>query len=186
MSTTIRFTIEEYERMHSSGVFDERGDVRTELLYGEVVEMNPPNPPHAFIVDKLMYWSVQATNQQDIWLRIQNPVGIPEFDSLPEPDVAWLRKRDYGKTQPQPDDVLLLIEVSDSTLAKDRKLKGKLYAEAGIQEYWIVNVKEACVEVHRRPSGDRFQSLETYSVGQEVSPIAVPHAVLNVAEIVSY
>lgn len=186
MSTSFRFTVDEYERMHSSGVFEERGDVRVELLYGEIVETNPPNPPHAFIVDKLMYWSVKSTSNCDIWVRIQNPIGIPEFDSLPEPDVAWLKKRDYGTTQPQPEDVLLLIEVSDSTLSKDRNLKSKLYAEAGIQEYWIINVKDACVEVHRRPHGDRFQSLETYSVGQEVSPLAAPEAVMSVGEIVSY
>lgn len=186
MSTSFRFTIDEYERMHASGVFEERGDVRVELLYGEVVEMNPPNPPHAFIVDKLNYWSIESTLGQDIWVRIQNPIGIPEFDSLPEPDVAWIKKRDYSKTQPQPEDVLLLIEVSDSTLRKDRNLKSKLYAEAGIQEYWIVNVNDARVEVYRRPHGDRFQSLETYAVGEDVSPIAMPQVKLNVVDIVNF
>lgn len=92
---------------------------------------------------------MKTTAAHDIWFRIQIPIGIPEFDSLPEPDVAWLKKRDYGKMQPQPDDVLLLIEVSDSTLSKDRNLNSRLYAEAEIQEYWIVNVNVACIEVHR-------------------------------------
>ena len=186
MSTSFRFTIEEYERMHSSGVFSERGDVRVELLYGEVVEVNPPNPPHAWVVDQFMYWSVAVTSGADIWVRIQNPVGIPEFDSLPEPDIAWLKKRDYRRTQPTPDDVLLIVEVSDTTLDKDRKLKGKLYAEAGIQEYWIGNVNEACIEVYRRPVGGWFQSLETYVSGQHVSPIAMPNVQLSVADIMSF
>lgn len=134
----------------------------------------------------LHFISFRFTIDEDIWVRIQNSIGIPDFDSLPEPDVAWLKKRDYSKTHPQPADVLLLIEVSDSTLNKDRDVRSRLYAEAGIQDYWIVNVREACIEVRRRPHGDRFQSLETYAVGDQVSPLVSPGVFLTVAEIVGY
>ena len=117
-------------------------------------------------------------------MRIQNAIGIPKLDSVDEPDVSWVRKRDFSKTLPSPDDVLLVIEVSDSTIRKDRGVKAKLYAEAGVQDYWIINVNDSCVEVHRRPHGSRFQSIGTYNVGDVVSPLSAPEATLALADIV--
>ena len=81
--TTIRFTVEEYDRMIESGVFEQRDDVRVELLFGEIVEMNPPNPPHDYTIDLLNYWSIDVTSRDEIWVRVQNSLGIPEFDSVP-------------------------------------------------------------------------------------------------------
>ena len=89
--TTIRFTVDEYDRMIESGVFERRDDVRVELLFGEIVEMNPPNPPHDYTIDLLNYWSIDVTSRDEIWVRVQNSLGIPEFDSVPEPDLAWMK-----------------------------------------------------------------------------------------------
>ena len=185
MSTsTYRFTVDEYDRMIESGIFEERGDVRVELLYGEVVEMNPPNPPHDFAIDLLMYWSVDVTSRDEIWVRVQNSLGIPALDSVPEPDIAWMTARDYRSRRPEPDDVLLLIEVAETSLGKDRFDKGRLYAEAGIQDYWIVNLKDSCIEVYRQPQDDRFRMHQTYAVGETVSPLAMPDAALNVCDVI--
>lgn len=180
MSATFRFTVDEYDRMIRNGIFEDRADVRTELLYGEVIEMNPPGPTHAYVVSLLMYWSTDATNRSDIWVNVQNPLGIPHFDSVPEPDVAWLKARDYRNERPTPQDVLLLIEVAESSLSTDRSVKGKLYADAGIPDYWLVNLKDQCVEVYRDPANGRFQSLQTFGLDASVSPLHRPDVQLSV------
>ncbi|MEZ6131651.1 MAG: Uma2 family endonuclease [Planctomycetaceae bacterium] len=186
MSTisTYRFTVDEYDRMIESGVFEERNGVRVELLYGEIVEMNPPNPPHDYVIDLLNYWSIDVTSRDEIWVRIQNSLGIPALDSVPEPAVAWMKARDYRQRRPEPEDVLLLIEVAESSLGKDRHLKGKLYAESGIQDYWIVDLNSGRIEVYRRPDAGLFLSHETYGRGETVSPLILPDVKLDVAGIV--
>lgn len=176
--TPYRFSVDEYEQMGAAGILV---DKKVELLYGEIVSMTPPNPLHAFVVDQLMYWSIENTVNKNIWVRIQNSLGIPEFDSMPEPDVAWMVKRNYRKQHPQPDDVQLLIEVSDSSIRTDRSVKGKLYAQSGVQDYWIVNLQDLCVEVYRDPKDERYQQHQTFQIGQSVSPLAVPECRLDVS-----
>jgi Uma2 family endonuclease len=182
--TTYRFTIDQYDRMNDIGVFDDR-DVRVELLFGEIVEMSPPNPLHDYVIDLLNYWSIQNTQPEKIWVRIQNPLGIPEFDSVPEPDVAWMKSKDYSQRRPEPEDVLLLIEVAESSLGKDRHTKGKLYAEAGIQDYWIVNLNDARIEVYRDPVDGQFQTSQTVGPGDALSPLARPDVDVNVAKLIA-
>jgi len=183
-TSTYRFTVDDYDRMIESGVFEGRDGVRVELLYGEIVEMNPPNPPHDYVVDLLNYWSIDVTNRNEIWVRIPNCLGIPEFDSVPEPDVAWMKTRDYRQRRPEPEDLLLLIEVAESSLGKDRHVKGKLYAEAGVQDYWIVDLNNSRIEVYRRPDDGVFLSHETYGSGEFVSPLVLPDVKLDVSGIV--
>ena len=150
MSTsTYRFSVADYDRMIESGVFEGDEDIRLELLYGEIIKVNPPNPPHVHFVDQLTYWSIESTQRDRIQVSIQNPVGIPELDSVPEPDVVWKKARDYRTRRPETADVLLLIEVSDSSVKQDQTKKRDLYAEAGISDYWIVNIPASCVEVYR-------------------------------------
>lgn len=180
MSTSFRFTVDEYDQMVRSGVFDGRADNRFELLNGGIVEVNPPGPPHAHVVSLLTYWSMDVTDRTKIWINVQNPIGISEFDSVPEPDLVWLHVGEYRNDRPTADDVLLLIEVSDTSLGKDRHEKGKLYADAGIQDYWIVNLNEKCVEVYRDPANGRFQSLATFGIDGVVCPLAAPETELQV------
>ena len=181
MSTAFRFTVDEYDQMIAGGVFAGRDDVRVELLYGEVIEMNPPNPPHDFVIDLLTYWSVDNTSRDSVWVRIQNSLGLSELDSVPEPDVAWMKSRNYRDSRPTSKDVLLLIEVAESSIGRDRIEKGRLYADAGIEDYWIVNLNERCVEVYRNPSSGRFQSLSTHGTDDIISPLAAPHVQLQVS-----
>jgi Uma2 family endonuclease len=103
------------------------------------------------------------------------------LDSEPEPDLVWVKEKDYSTQNPLPEDVLLVIEVADTSLAKDRGIKAKLYAEAGIQDYWIVNILERTIEVRRDPQGSSYRSVEVYRAGQDVRPLAFPNVVLPVS-----
>lgn len=162
MSTSIRFTVAEFDQMIERGIFADRPDQRLELIQGEIREMTPPNPPHEDTVDLLNYWSVDNAPRDEVRVRIQNSLGIPAFDSVPEPDVAWMRVRNYRQRRPQPRDVLLLIEVAESSLAFDRGEKAGLYAAAGIKDYWIMNLVDLCIEVYREPRRGKYRACEVY------------------------
>jgi len=183
MSTGIRFTVAEFDRMIEQGVFADRPDQRLELIHGEIREMTPPNPPHEDTVDLLNYWSVDNAPRDEVRVRIQNSLGIAELDSVPEPDVAWMRARSYRKRRPRPTDVLLLIEVAESSLAYDRGEKLELYAAAGIKDYWIVNLPDLCIEVYRKPRGGAYRESTTYQVGVSISPLAFPAIALQVSNV---
>jgi Uma2 family endonuclease len=185
MSSVLRFTVAEYDRMIEQGIFDDRPLRRLELIQGEIREMTPPSPPHEDAVDLLMYWSIDNTPRDRVRVRIQNSLGIPALDSVPEPDVAWMQARSYRQRRPEPGDVLLLIEVAESSLVYDRGEKADLCAMAGIPDYWIVNLIDLCIEVHRNPQGGKYGATETYQVGQSIRPLAFPEATLDVARVLS-
>jgi Uma2 family endonuclease len=178
-AATYKLSIEEYDRMIASGVL--AGDARVELIEGEIREMAPPGPAHEHLIDRLTRWSVLTGAKHSIWVRIQNSIGLPETTSAPQPDVAWVREREYWDRRPQSLDVLLVIEVADSSLRYDRQVKGSVYAAAGVPEYWIVNVDAKCIEVYRDPKDDGFGSKRTYAIGDHVSPLCASDEVLEVA-----
>ena len=180
MTTALRFTVTEYDRMIEQGIFDDRPEQRLELIYGEIREIPPANPPHSYVIDLLNYWSVDHAPRDQVHVQIQNPLGIPALDSVPLPDVAWMKSRNYRRKRPEPRDVLLLIEVSESSLAYDRGEKAALYAAAGLKDYWVVNLQDSCVEIHRRPRSGEYRSIESFSAGQSVSPLAFPEITLEV------
>jgi Uma2 family endonuclease len=175
---TYKLSIDEYDRMIATGVFDE--DARIELIEGELHEMSPPGPTHEHLIDLLLEWSFPLGAKHGFKLRIQNSIGLPEKTSAPQPDVAWVRNRSYRQRRPQTKDVLLVIEVADSSLSFDRRTKGAIYAEAGIPEYWIVNCEEESIEVYREPKKDGYSSLQTFGVGESVAPLAAPEGSLAV------
>ena len=151
------FTLEEYERMVESGGFD--ADARIELIRGEIVDMAPIGIRHAACVARLTALLVRkAGDSAVVWS--QNPFSIPGH-SRPEPDVALLRWRDdyYASKGPTPDDAVLIVEVSDTTLKYDRAVKGPLYGEAGIPEYWIINLQENTVEIYSNPEGGVYKQM---------------------------
>jgi Uma2 family endonuclease len=180
MSTTTRITLDQYDEMIRRGDFEPREEHNVELIYGEISPMSPINPPHDDAVDELNEWSLDSVPRQAIRVRVQGSFGIPALDSAPQPDLAWLRRHDYKTRRPTPEDVLLVIEVADSSLAKDRGLKAGLYAEAGISDYWIVNIPERVIEVRRDPQGGSYRSLVVLGSGQEARPLAFPDVVLPV------
>ena len=183
MTIAMRFTVAEFDRMIEQGIFGDRPNTRFELIHGEVREMSPSGPSHDYVIDLLMYWSFDKALRDKVHFRIQNCLGIPVFDSVPMPDVALMKARNYREHRPEPLDVLLLIEVSDSSLQGDRREKAALYAGAGIKDYWIVNLNGFCVEVRRRPKNGEYQSIESFGIGQSVAPLAFPDASLNVADL---
>ncbi|HVA45255.1 MAG TPA: Uma2 family endonuclease [Pirellulales bacterium] len=186
MSTIARFSLQEYDRLIASGVFDFPQRRHVELIRGELREMTPPGPSHEDAVDFLTKWSVLSTAGEKVRIRVQNSIGIAPLASAPEPDIAWVReKKGYKKARPAKGDVLLLIEVSDSSLDDDRGTKAKLYATAGIKDYWIVNLQDHCVEVRRDPWRGRYRALQTFTAGEEVRPLVLPKIALSVSELFS-
>jgi Uma2 family endonuclease len=143
----MRMTVEQYHDLIGTGMF--AANERFELLEGVVVEKMTKNPPHVVTVGRCE--TALAAQLPPGWhIRKQDPITLA--DSEPEPDLAVVRGRveDYGERHPGPEDVALVIEVSDASLVTDR-YKAKVYAAAGILAYWIVNLPERVVEVHSRP-----------------------------------
>lgn len=173
MSIAAHFTIEQYEKMIAAGVFDDRDGRRIELFRGEIVEMSPIGDRHALAVDRLTRLSIQRLPAERAHVRIQGPLLLPEQESRPEPDVLWLTPGDYREA-PVANDVLLLIEVADATWTYDTREKAHLYAEAGIADYWAVNLVDSYVVVFREPGPKGYRSRREYRGGDEIHPLAFP------------
>jgi Uma2 family endonuclease len=141
--------------------------------------MTPPGPEHDDLVDYLQDWSYAVVPPERVRIRIEKSIGLPSLQSGPQPDVAWVVKRNYRHARPTAADVLLVIEVAQSSLVYDRGEKAALYAEAGIADYWIVNNAGQCVEVYRDPEAGRYRSAQTFRGDQEVRPLAFPEVVLR-------
>jgi len=165
------FTVEEYDRMAQAGIFSE--DDRVELIEGEIVEMSPIGSRHAACVARLTALFSQVQGQAIIW--VQNPIRLNEH-SEPQPDLALLRPREdfYAHGHPRPEDVLLIVEVADTTEDFDREIKVPLYARTGIPEVWVVVLADEHIEVHRRPTPQGYKEGQTLRRGQRLSPQNVP------------
>ena len=165
-----RFTVHEYHRMAEAGILHE--DDRVELIEGEVSEMSPIGALHASAVRNLNRLIGQQVSEEFL-VDVQNPVRLDE-DNEPEPDLAVIRMRDYRDSLPGPEDVLLLIEVADTTLSYDRNVKLPLYTRSGIPEVWIVDLEGEIVERHTAPSGEIYRHLERVRRGETLAPAALP------------
>jgi Uma2 family endonuclease len=174
VSTIARLSLAEYDRMIEHGVFDEHKRRRLEFIRGEIREMTPMGPEHEELVTLLDDWSHDNLSSKQARVRVQSSIGLPQLESAPEPDLAWVTSRSYRTGRPTAADVLLVIEVAESSLEYDRGEKAQLYAGAGISDHWIVNVREQTIEVHRDPQAGRYRSIETHSGQSEIRPLAVP------------
>ena len=176
-----RFTLVEYERMVDIGILT--AEERVELIESELFQMPPMKGPHAACVSRTQEWLHEGVGRQAI-VRSQLPVRLPP-DSEPEPDVALVHRRfdHYALRHPEPADILLLIEVSDTTLRYDRDVKLRHYAAAGIPEVWIVDLTAEQVLVYRAPHAGAFT--RTAVVGREgvLSPEAFPDLSLRVDDL---
>jgi Uma2 family endonuclease len=180
VQTQHRFSVKEYYRMAETGLL--RPDARVELLDGKIIDISPIGPFHGGMVSRLTrLFNQLSKNRWLVWP--QNALRLDEF-SEPQPDVALLKpaKDDYTNNQPCPDDVFLLIEVSDSTLEYDRSEKLPAYGRAGIPEVWIVNLVELTVEVYREPHFAGYGNKTVLRAGA-ISPAAFPDATLDVTEL---
>ena len=177
-----RFTVAEYYAMADAGILTEKD--RVELLDGEIVLMAPIGNRHQSSVDGHgEMFTLRLQGRANV--RIQGPVRLDD-DNEPEPDVTLLRRRDdyYATGHPGPDDVLLLIEVADSTLDFDRNVKLPLYARAGIPEVWIVNLQDRRVESYTDPTEDGYATVRYFEAGSSVAPLHFPDIALEVERII--
>lgn len=176
----LRFTTEGYHRLVDIGVLGE--DDRTELLDGEVFYKMPINSRHAGCVNRLV--RLIGRLAESLLIASQNPIRLSNI-SEPEPDVAVLRFRgdDYSDSHPEPQDVLLLIEVADSSLAVDRAIKAPLYAVAGIPELWIVDLAGEALEVYQDPDPAGYRQYRRHVRGETVVSGTLPALSLTVDEI---
>jgi Uma2 family endonuclease len=174
------FTRTEYHRMAETGVL--APDEQVELLDGRIVRMAPVGPFHGGTTDFLAAALARSIGARAI-IRVQGPVALSK-KSEPQPDVALLRPRPdfYRSAHPQPEDVLLLIEVAESSLDMDLNLKARLYAQAGISEYWVVDLGGRRIVLHRGPSSDGYTDVSDAHGTARVSPAAFPEVSLSVAE----
>jgi Uma2 family endonuclease len=174
MSTSVRITIGDYERMIAEGHFDPSDPQRYELIEGEILTMSPIKPEHDHAIEALAEWSYKNRPEGQVTQRAQAAIGIPPLASVPQPDFFWVRRKVYRKSRPQVADLLWLVEVSDSSLSYDRGRKAKIYAKAGVADYWIVNIPDQCIEVRRDPKGDSYQSIQTFRAGDVIPLLAFP------------
>ena len=179
-----RWTVERYERLGELGVLV--GEDHVELLEGIIVNKAMSDPGHAAPVDELTeFFSAVSANRWRV--RCQQPVCLPNQESVPEPDVALVRRNPggYRAHHPGPADIFLLVEVANTSVAVDRGRKLALYARAGVTEYWIVNVPEGSVEVYRdpQPAAGAYTHAETVRSGAALAPAAFPDAALPVADL---
>jgi Uma2 family endonuclease len=174
------FTVEEFERMGEAGIFPP--DARLELIEGEIVELSPIGSPHAACVTYLTH--ILNELEREFQVRVQNPVWLSDF-SEPQPDLALVHWRDdfYRGAHPSPADVLLVVEVADTTVITDRSIKLPLYARAGIREAWLVNIPDGRIEIFSDPSGDTYQRAELFERGRQAQSHTIERLKVTVEEL---
>jgi Uma2 family endonuclease len=180
-ATRRRFTRAEYHRMAEVGILREHD--RIELIKGEIVEMSPIGRRHkAFVGNLNQLLAVRLAGRAVVWM--QNPIVLAD-DTEPEPDVTVLRRRpvSYKEQEARAEDVLLLIEVADSSLDYDRSTKLRLYADAGIPEYWVVDCTAETVEIHRTPGAEGYRDVTGVAGGATLGLQAFPDVELTTTDI---
>lgn len=165
-------SVEEYDRMIEHGILT--AEDRVELINGALIEKMPKGIAHAALNDSVAELLREKLDGRVV-IRNRNPIVLDDF-SEPEPDIAVCRppREKYFKAHPTPADILLSIEISDTTLERDRFVKGSLYAKAGIPQYLTLNVQEEIVEDYREPSADGYQSKQTHRKGEAFNLLGFP------------
>ena len=174
-----RWTRAECEMLERAGFLPQR----YELIAGEIYDKMTVNPPHCITLLLLAEWLVAVFGF--LHTRTQDPIHLPHEESKPEPDVAVTREpvTAYRQQHPAPSDLLLVAEVSDSTLAFDLNQKAALYARAGIADYWVADVVGRRFLVHRQPTPNGYQEITVYTEDETLSPLARPEASVRVADL---
>ena len=160
-----------------------REDDRVELLDGEILEMTPISSRHAACVNRLTQLFSDQVKKRVI-VSVQNPLRLGER-SEPQPDLALLRARAdfYARTHPGPEDVLLVVEVAETSGPLDREIKVPFYARAGVPAVWLVDLAEDCIEVSQRPTAQGYQEVRRVGRGERLTPHPFPDIELAAEEI---
>ena len=173
--------INEWQRLGEANIFPPGS--RLELIEGEILEMAPIGFNHSGHINRLVKWLTQLI-PNDVIPSVQNPLQLGDL-SEPEPDFMLLKPNDdfYSSRHPNAGDVLLLIEVADSSLMFDQNQKLRLYALHNIPEYWLINLKDSCVEVYRQPHGECYGEKTTLRVGDSITLSQLNQITINIADI---
>jgi Uma2 family endonuclease len=179
--TRYRLSVEDYHKLGEVGILTE--DCRVELIEGELIELAPVGAQHVNLVNRLTKIFVLAVGDLGV-VSIQNPVTLPPH-SEPQPDIAVLKPSidSIAPALPRAEDVLLLIEIADTTLAYDRTTKLRIYAQAGIVEMWIVNVQAKVIETYQEPSANGYLRKHEFGLPDAVTPLALPKVSVAVGDI---
>ncbi|NBC17982.1 MAG: Uma2 family endonuclease [Bacteroidetes bacterium] len=176
---THRWTRREYERMGETGIL--APDARTELIDGAIIEMSPQSSYHAATVS-LAQETLRHAFGDGYTVRVQLPLALGAT-SEPEPDLAVVpgTPRDYVEAHPA--EAALVVEVADTSLDFDRSRKAAVYARAALADYWIINLRDHCVEVYRDPRGGLYGAKQTLASGEVLAPLARPETPIAVADL---
>lgn len=166
------FNVDEYYRMAEVGLLSP--DDRVELIEGEIVEMSPIGCTHAGTVDRSSTFLMRKVGDA-VQVRVQNPIRLNDF-SEPQPDLTLLRPREdfYANSHPTASDVLVVIEVADTSVNYDRNVKLPLYARAGIPEAWLMVLPKDVIEVHTQPKDGKYQKVQRLKRGKTLISPAIP------------
>ena len=172
-----RITTDEYYRMAEVGIF--KADDRVELIEGEIFDMSPIGIDHAYVVKRLNSIFMQSVGMKAI-VSVQDPIHL-NARSEPQPDIALLHSRDdfYSQAHPRPEDIILLVEVSDTTLRYDTEVKLPLYARHDIPEVWIVDLEHQRLEVFRRPDEGVYLEMFCPNLDETIAPTGLAEARVN-------
>ena len=176
-----QWTYEEFQRLAQTGFFSD--DLRLELIGGDLLPMEPPGPFHAGSIN-LVSDLLKSAFGSDMVVRTEQPLTTGGA-STPQPDVAVCAGTvaEFRRRFPAATEARLVVEIADSTLEKDRGIKASDYAAAGIPEYWIVNLRDLCLETFREPRKGEYLARRTYLPGDTLSPLHAPDAVVSVSEL---
>ncbi|WP_199248078.1 Uma2 family endonuclease [[Phormidium] sp. ETS-05] len=179
--TPIKWSIEDYHQMINTGLLDDRS---VELLAGEIVEMSPEGEAHAFFSSEADSYLTRLLGDR-AGVRQAKPITLPNR-SEPEPDIAIVQPlgREYLTHHPYPENIYWVMEYSNTSLDKDATVKYHIYAEAGIPEYWLVNLRTEELIVYRHPNGREYGTKMTLKDGN-ISPLAFPDVTIPVAAMIS-
>jgi Uma2 family endonuclease len=186
---TKKFTSTKYQEMIEAGILT--SDDHVELIRGEIVEMSPIGTKHAACVRRLNLLLSEQLQKRAL-VDIQNPVELNDI-SAPQPDVVLLKLRAdfYENSAPQPSDIFLIIEVADTTIKsdllkqrlRDRYIKVPLYAEANINELWLVDINNQAIEVYRQPLNGSYQQKQTFFIGDNIFILALTDVSISVGDV---
>ncbi|MBK8113853.1 MAG: Uma2 family endonuclease [Candidatus Accumulibacter sp.] len=167
--------------MARSGVLDETD--RIELIDGELIDMAPIGCKHAFLVDRLAEL-LGGGPRASYMVRVQNPIQLGD-NSEPLPDISLVTRNNYLDRLPGPPDILLIVEVSDSTLKYDREVKLRCYARHGIPEVWLLDANTGEMTVHREPAGNNYGLIRTPAAVDAIAPLLVPGVFVTPTELLA-
>lgn len=176
-----RWSVEEYHQMARSGLLDEAD--RIELIEGELIDKAPIGCKHAFFVDRLSEL-LGSGPRANYMVRVQNPVLLGECNE-PQPDIALVKRANYIDRHPGPGDILLIVEVSDTTLVYDRDVKLPLYARDGVLEVWLLDVYAGELTAYREPADGQYRLMRKPTAAETVSPLLLPSVTLRLSEVLA-